>query len=460
MSLRRLRRLLSLAHDAGTVRAFIGHRLRGASARRLLWRYRSLARERGGPLIAAVASRRTVASLRGAFDVVPLWPHDAAAVADAIAPDVLLVESAAALPGQAWVALATAAEPGVREALLGVVRGLQARSVPVVFWWTAPAGETPRLAEVAGRCDVVASDDSVRGAPDATPLSDGVDLAGLGPPERWRVALGPPLLHLGGCEPDPRRGPAGRLLAAALAAGAEVLHEPGHRHGVGEILRAEDAACRYRRAAWTTPTSSGLSHRCIGMLANGVPVLTTAAPAAFREVLTVVPAHADAVEAAAAARARLAVPAVMARALRTIDAAGTTRARLSAFLTRCGVSPAAPPAGGIGVRIAPGGDLDAALAAIGRQTMPPAEILAEGAAARRLAATTRPLGIPVRAPERAASPRHGVWRGGAWPDTFLHDLLVASRMLGTDRISVDGEAVMDGGSGRLAPLPWWLDGNG
>lgn len=219
MSLRRLRHLLSLAHDPGTVRGLIEHRLGGARARRLLWRYRSLARERGGPLIAAVASRRTVASLRAAFDVVPLWPHDAAALADAIAPDVLLVESGAALPGQAWAALATAVEPGVREVLLGVVGRLQGRAVPVVFWWTAPADETPRLAEVAGRCDVVAADDSVRGVPVAAPLSDGVDLAGFGPPERWPVAVGPPLLHLGACEPDPRREPVGRLLAAALAAG-------------------------------------------------------------------------------------------------------------------------------------------------------------------------------------------------------------------------------------------------
>ena len=141
--------------------------------------YRSLARERQGPQIGLVASRHTVGSLATAFDVVPLWPHDAQEVANAVSPHVVLIESGAAMPGEAWSALGTAIEAGLEEVLIDVVEAFGRRSIPVIFWWTTPVDSTSDLSSISGRCDFVAADDSVPGVPDATPLPLGVNLGQL-----------------------------------------------------------------------------------------------------------------------------------------------------------------------------------------------------------------------------------------------------------------------------------------
>ena len=97
-------------------------RLRVSRPERLLWECERAAPRRGGPLVAAVASRRTAVALGAAFDVVALLPHDAAALVAAVAPDVVVVESAAAMPGEAWATLGTPAGAALGEVLHAALR--------------------------------------------------------------------------------------------------------------------------------------------------------------------------------------------------------------------------------------------------------------------------------------------------------------------------------------------------
>ena len=426
---------------------------------RLLSHYRSLASEGRGPVLAVVASRRTVQALGAAFQVVPLWPHDAAQVADAVSPAAVVVESGAAMPGEAWCSLGTVLGGDLCQTLAGIIDGFQHRSVPVAFWWTTPPALAPELSTVVESCDALFSDDSVPGLPEAMPLSLGLDLREVDPAPPATEQVGSrPLLHLGACEPDPGHAPGGWLVEAAIAAGAEVRYEPGHLHEGDETLRPEEATKRYRNASWTTPTAAGLSHRCLAMLAAGIPVLTSRAPVGFGQAVAEVSSQADIAAAVEAARERLARPSGMAETLRAVYAHGTTALRFSAALRRLGVEPAGTPDDRIGVSAARGSNAGALTAVLRRQSIQPAEVVVDDPGLRQtIRDALAPLGIPARPSETARAPRHAVWRGAAWPATHLQDLLIASRIAGTDRFVDDcGVVATTGPEGRERSLPWWL----
>lgn len=420
--------------------------------------FRSLARDREGLQIGLVASRRTIRSLGTAFDVVPLWPHDANEVASAISPDVVVIESAASMPGEAWSALGTAIEAGLEETLIDLIGVFGSRSIPVLFWWTTPFDQTSDLSRISGRCDFVVADDSVPGVPEATPLSLGVDLAQLEPvrPSVRRDASAP-LLHLGAYEPDPRIAPASRLVEAAVAAGARILFEPGHLHTSEETLWPRDVRSRYRAATCTTPTTARLSHRCIAMLASGVPVLVCREPTGFGKLVTHVPPTENVLDAAASAGQQMESPGAMAEILRTIHLSGTVKRRFLEGLRGLGIETARSGEEDVGVLIEACSDIEGAVDSIKAQSIRPSEILVDDADLRdRLSAKVNP-DTPVRPRVLGKSRRHVLWRDKAWSKTYLHDLLVASEVLGTDCFSdVDG-LEMTGSVGTTAPKPWWIE---
>lgn len=424
----------------------------------LFLNYRSLVREREGPQIGLVASRQTVRSLGAAFDVVPLWPHDANEVAHAISPDVVVIESGASMPGQAWSALGTAIEAGLEETLVDLIAVFGRRSIPVLFWWTTPFDRTADLSRVSGRCDFVVADDSVPGVPKATPLSLGVDLAQLQPvrPSARRDATAP-VLHLSPYEPDQRVAPATRLVEAALAAGARILYEPGHLHAAEETLWSRDVQSCYQSAAWTTPTTNRLSHRCLAMLGSGVPVFACKEPAEFGEFVTEVPADVSIHDAEACAGKRLDSLGAMAEVLRTIHLTGTVQNRLLAGLRSLGVDTGPSEDRGLGVSIRAGADIEQAVGSIKAQSIRPAEILVDDADMRDRLSATLNSDIPVRPRALGESSRHVLWRDKAWPKTYLHDLLVASEVMGTDCFSDGDGPEMTGAFGTAAPKPWWIE---
>ena len=418
-----------------------------------------LPQRQSDPMIAMVASRHVVESLETAFTVIPVLPHSAGRLADEISPDLVLIESGVFMPGEVWSPLGTLVSPDLEAVLNGLIEGFRRRSVPVVFWWTTPLDATPALATIARRCDSTVSDDSVPGVPEASPLSLGVDLDRIDPvhPADRNGASGP-LLHLSCYEPDPRSVPANRLVRAALDAGAEVLFEPGHLRDSGQTLQPGTELSRYRTAGWTVPTASGLSHRCIAMLASGVPVLSSSAPDGFRQVVTEVGDGADVIEAVEYARRQIADPHAMGEIMRAVHGFGTSRRRFAPFLEELGIEPVPLHEDGIGISAGPCLNVDDIVAMIDGQSIVPTEVLVEDAEiGRRLAARLQPLGVAVRPPGSAKAPRHALWKNEPWPKSYLHDLLVASRITGSDCLSDGTGIVVRGQADDLeAPLPWWM----
>lgn len=431
---------------------------RAAQRTGLFASYRSLAREHQGPQIGVVASRHTVRSLATAFDVVPLWPHDAREVANAVSPDVVLIESGATMPGEAWSALGTAIEAGLEEVLIDVIEAFGRRSIPVLFWWTTPAEKTSDLSAISSRCDFMVADDSVPGVPEATPLPLGVDLGQLQPvrPSARRDASAP-LLHLSAYEPDPRVAPANRLVEASVAAGARILYEPGHLHTPEQTLWPRDVLSRYRAAPWTTPTTGRLSHRCIAMLGAGVPLLVCNKQTEFRQVVTEVPSGDDIHDAIAEAGQRIGRPGAIAAILRTVHQSGTVQQRFLEGMRSLGIETIPPDDQGVGVLIEACSNIEQVVDSIKAQSIHPTEILVDDAAMRDRLSCAVDSDTPVRLPALGESPRHVLWRDKAWPKTYLHDLLVASEITGTDCLSDDDGPVMVGPSGTVAPKPWWLE---
>ena len=217
---------------------------------RLLWEAGRGARRGGGPVVGVVACRRTVAAMGTAFDVVALLPHDAAALVKAAAPDVVVVESAAAMPGEAWATLGTPAGAALGQVLDAALARCRRRGIPTVLWWTTPGHLAPELAPVAERSDAVVRNATVaRGPRDGAPRALEAVLETLAPPAGAPAGGGRPPLHPDALGPDPRAGHGGSLLAEVLSAGAAVMDGPD-REAANERLRSRPrgAARAGRRA--------------------------------------------------------------------------------------------------------------------------------------------------------------------------------------------------------------------
>ncbi|MDE0658219.1 MAG: hypothetical protein OXI79_01070, partial [Gammaproteobacteria bacterium] len=326
------------------------------------------------------------------------------------------------------------------------------------FWWTTPIEGTSDLSRVSGRCGFVVADDSVPGVPEATPMPLGVDLAELEParPSARRDASAP-LLHLSAYEADPRVAPAHRLVETAIAARARVLREPGHLHTPDQTLWPRDVRSCYRAAAWTTPTTDRLSNRCISMLGAGVPVFVCREPKEFGKVVIELPRDASVDEAAASARQRMESPGAVAEVLRTIHRSGTVQQRFFEGLRSLGIEASPPNDGGVGVLIMAGSDIERAVDSITGQSVRPTEVLVDDADMRHLLSVMLGPDIPVKPPALGGSPRHVHWRGKPWPKTHLHDLLIASEVVGTDWFSGDDAPEVTGSASMEMSTPWWIE---
>ena len=297
--------------------------------------YRSWNSDKKGPVLATVASRQTSAMLDEAFNIIPIWPNDAHLISPACRPDLLLVESGAVMPGEVWTTFGTALGANRERALVRLIENFQRRSIPVLFWWTTPVHLTPDLRRMSRKCDAEVSDDSIPGAPEAFPLSVGVNLSKCNPVvPSDRPTEGNPLLHLSPYETNPRITPANSIVRAAVEAGATILYEPSHLHPRQQTLWPSDAGTHYRQATWTTPNSGAgcISHRSVAMLASGIPTLTSVAKSEYRGVMIKVSRRDDLQEAIVYARQRATTPNFMAKALRTVHKYGTD-GRPSMWLT-------------------------------------------------------------------------------------------------------------------------------
>lgn len=87
--------------------------------------------------------------------VTRVLPHDAAELALATDPDVVIIESAAALPGQQWAHLGSPAAADRQKAAMRLIDAARAQGRPVVFLRTTPHAHTALLGALEAECDLV-----------------------------------------------------------------------------------------------------------------------------------------------------------------------------------------------------------------------------------------------------------------------------------------------------------------
>lgn len=138
---------------------------------------------RNASVIALIGTNDTATQLNAAVETVTLWPNDATLLLDRCDPELVLIESRAALPGSVWFGLGRAG--GADRGLItrSVIDQARERGIPSVFWWNSPTSAAPAMSSIAVLADHVVSDRSIRGVPEALDFALGPDLARFQPPD-------------------------------------------------------------------------------------------------------------------------------------------------------------------------------------------------------------------------------------------------------------------------------------
>jgi hypothetical protein len=141
------------------------------AARLLVPRIATVAPGRGLSIAGAIASA-TARGWEPYAAVSPALPHEAAALVEAIDPDVVVIDTSAALPGQAWSHLG---DPAAVDRLLAagaLVDAAHALGRPAVLLRMTSPAHTAYLDALARRCDLVVDGP---GAARRSPWHPGVD---------------------------------------------------------------------------------------------------------------------------------------------------------------------------------------------------------------------------------------------------------------------------------------------
>lgn len=100
-------------------------------------------------------------------------PHDGAALVEALDPDVVIIDTSASLPGQAWAHLGNPAAVDRLQAAAAMVDAAHALGRPAVLLRMTPPAHTAFLSGLAARCDLVV--DGPGSTPAARRWHPGVD---------------------------------------------------------------------------------------------------------------------------------------------------------------------------------------------------------------------------------------------------------------------------------------------
>lgn len=206
---------------------------------RLMWAFRTLPGASADMPIALVGSAAVVSSTTAWGGVVPLWPNDASDILAGVEAGALVIESGAALPGEAWTTLGQPMSGHLDLTVRSLIDQCRRRDVPTIFWWTTGRSASPGLQRLADLCDHVAADPLVPGVPDGHLLPVPLDPRTVTPS---RPAKGAPVRML-----DAPTVPAAGVEAAILAAA-------GHRGlitfaGGSSFVRASAAPATTAEAA-------------------------------------------------------------------------------------------------------------------------------------------------------------------------------------------------------------------
>lgn len=204
-------------------------------------------------------------------------PHDAAEIVSTVGADVVVIDSAAALPGQPWSFLGDPAAADRQIAARRLIEAARERGIPVVLLRTTSPAHTAFLEPLAAQCDVVLDGP---GSSRGTPWNPGIDpaawpAAGAGVGDRAVIVGANPLT-------DPRLPLADRALAQALAraldsAGVHAI-TPDPRFPTVTARRAALSSSAFGIASplRVAPTMVGGSSGSLGTLASGRRLLGSA----------------------------------------------------------------------------------------------------------------------------------------------------------------------------------------
>ncbi len=131
---------------------------------------------RGRLVIAAIADQRTIAELRPDAAVQRMLPHDALLVLERTDPDLVLVDTAALLPGRPW---ANAGDPSAGDRgrrLFEILSAARAIGRPTVLWWNGPRHHAVGLIPMEPDFDLVITNETPGADGSALPWTTGVQM--------------------------------------------------------------------------------------------------------------------------------------------------------------------------------------------------------------------------------------------------------------------------------------------
>ncbi len=222
----------------------------------------------GSLAIAGALSHRTTLAWEPYAAVSSALPHEGPALIEAVDADIVVIDTAAALPGESWEHLGDPAAVDRLRAAAALVDAAHAQGRPVVLLRTTPPSHTVFLGELAARCDLVVDGP---GSVSDNPWHPGID------PAAWQCGPVP----AGGGAFVHWQGPAGTPVERELrdqvlqALDPAMLRSPDPR--LHRALALRDSV---RRAAfgladplWTPEHLVGASATTLGLLASGRRVL-------------------------------------------------------------------------------------------------------------------------------------------------------------------------------------------
>lgn len=220
--------------------------------------------------VVGALSASTAAAWSPYVAVTAALPHEAAETVLALGADVVVIESAAALPGEDWAFLGDPAAADRQLAAQRLIDAARGQGIPVVLVRNTPPAHTAFLDALASRCDLVVDGPGSRRG---SPWQPGIDpaawaSAALGRDDRAVVVGADPFA-------DPRTPLADRPLADALAhalrtAGIETV-TPDPRMPLVPARRAAISVAAFGIASplRVAEGTVGASSSSLGILASG-----------------------------------------------------------------------------------------------------------------------------------------------------------------------------------------------
>lgn len=109
----------------------------------------------GSLAIAGALSHRTMLAWQPYAAVSSALPHEGPALIEAVDADIVVIDTAAALPGESWEHLGSPAAVDRLRAAAALVDAAHAQGRPVVLLRSTPPTHTVFLSELAERCDLI-----------------------------------------------------------------------------------------------------------------------------------------------------------------------------------------------------------------------------------------------------------------------------------------------------------------